>query len=75
MSVRVGSIGVSEGLGAAKKTLCWKSRSNRDVLVVVSLVVYGGVQMNLNPRPRTDLARGRTILFGVRSWKASFDGL
>jgi len=43
--------------------------------VEVSLVVCGGVRMNLNPRPRTDLAKGGTNLFGVRSWKASFDGL
>lgn len=31
--------------------------------------------MNLKPRPRTDLAMGGTSLLGVRSWKASFDGL
>ena len=31
--------------------------------------------MNLKPKPRTDLAIGGTILFGVRSWKASVEGL
>lgn len=31
--------------------------------------------MNLKPKPRTDLAFGGTILFGVRSWKASVEGL
>ena len=59
----------------AKKTLRWKSRSNREVVAAVSLVVYCGVRMNLKPKPRTDLAIGGTILFGVRSWKASVEGL
>ena len=62
-------------VGVAKKTLRWKSRSNRAVLGEMSPVVYGGVQINLKPSPRTDLASGETIFWSVRSWKASLDVL
>jgi len=66
----VGSVGVS---GVAKKTLRWKSRSRRAVVAEMSPVVCGGVRMNLKPRPRTDLAKGGTILPSVKSWKASLE--
>ena len=62
-------------VGVAKKTLHWKSCSRQAVFMEMSPVVCGGVRMNLKPRPRTDLARGRMILPSVRSWKASLEWL
>lgn len=63
------------GVAGPKKTLRWKSRSNLVVVCDVSPVVNGGVQMNLKPSPRTDLAKGGTILLTVRSWKARLEAL
>ena len=40
---------------------------------MISPVVWGGVQINFIPRPRTAFASGGTILPVVRLWKASFD--
>ncbi len=68
-------LGVSGVVGVAKKTLRWKSRSNLAVFDERSPVVYGGVQMNLKPSPRTDLASGGMIFWSMRSWKASLDAL
>ena len=38
-------------------------------------VVFEGVQMNLEPRPRSAWVFGGAERFGVRSWNAILDGM
>lgn len=61
-------------LGPAKKTRSLKSRSRREMFVVMSLVVDLGATINLDPSPRTELVRGGAMAPGVRSWNARFVG-
>ena len=69
---------LSLGVGCVNSSSCWwtkkirrlKSRSKRESNLET---LYGGVLMNFIPRPRTVQAIGGTILFGVRSWKVSFE--
>jgi hypothetical protein len=57
-----------------KNTRRWKSRSKQLMEGDMSPVVCLGVQMNLAPSPRSDLALGGAVLCGVRSWTARLVG-
>ena len=74
-SCEVKWLGLKRGLSSPlKMTLMQKSRSRRWRGDEMSPVVLEGVRMNFPPSPRRALASTGVLLWGVRSWKAKFDG-
>jgi hypothetical protein len=74
--IREGQSSLS-GTSTAKITLIKKSRSKQSAVASIILlqVVKFGVGMNLEPKPKRDLAARGAHLVGVKSWEARLEGI